>query len=126
MNPEKDCKRFDFCSAPICPMRDVANDTWYPDEEICRLREFTVLPWIRNQRKLAKKAKVSFYFTPGMLQQNCKIKKGIKGINPDKEKVGDEERWLMAHPEKKEMSEEQKEKLRKRMHQVRSTRRISY
>lgn len=111
------CQKFQFCSAPLCPMID-NKDIWYPDEEICSLREFSHFPWIRNQKKLARKAKEGFYFTPRMLEHNCKITQGIKGLNPDKDlstMESDEKKWLKEHPEKKELTEEEKKAFRERI-----------
>jgi hypothetical protein len=47
-----------------------------------------------------------------MLTQDCRISKGIKGIDPDgtdRERAADETAWLTAHPA---ITAEQKEKLR--------------
>jgi hypothetical protein len=35
-----DCKYFDGCSAPLCPKDEgIADRTWFPDEDICRLAD---------------------------------------------------------------------------------------
>ena len=47
-----------------------------------------------------------------MLQQDCRIARGVKGINPDgtdKERGEAEAAWLKAHPA---ITEEEREKLR--------------
>jgi hypothetical protein len=52
------------------------------------------------------------YFTLAMLQQDCRISKGIKGIDPDgtdEERAAGEAAWFMAHPV---MTAEMREKLR--------------
>jgi hypothetical protein len=52
-----------------------------------------------------------------MLEQNCKISKGIMGLNPDLtlDRIErEEEKWLKKHPEKKEKTQEEKEEIRKR------------
>jgi hypothetical protein len=95
-----DCKYFDGCSAPICP-KDPGQEktTWFVDEDICRLVD--VPEWVRRQRKISRKAIPGGYFTRAMLKQDCRICKGIKGIDPngnDKERAADETAWFTAHP----------------------------
>jgi hypothetical protein len=100
----RECKYYDGCSAPLCPRDEGAADgTWFVDEEICRLAD--VPGWVRRQRKIARKtAKGSSpggYFTLAMLKQDCQIRKGMKGIDPDgteEEQVADEAAWLKVHP----------------------------
>ena len=117
----KDCKRYDGCSAPICPMDEGSKGEgiWYCDEEFCRSQAFSDLLWIRNQRKISKKCRdTDGFFNLKMLSQNCQIKGGIKGIDPDREDVTEEEqteRWLIKHPVKREVTEEEREIMRKRL-----------
>jgi hypothetical protein len=114
----KDCKRFDSCSAPLCPLDEVSlgSGIFYPDEEVCQLRAFSKLDWIRNQRKISRKAiNKDFYFNFEMLSRNCKISAGIEGLDPDKTDYQDERAvkdWLKKHPVKKEISSERKEFIR--------------
>jgi hypothetical protein len=111
----RECKYFDGCSAPLCPKDGgVADRTWFPDEDICRLAD--VPEWVRRQRKVSRKAAKGEaqggYFTVAMLNHDCRISKGIKGIDPDgtdKERVADEAAWFTAHPV---MTAEMREKLR--------------
>jgi hypothetical protein len=95
-----DCKYFDGCSAPLCPKDEgIADRTWFPDEDICRLAD--VPEWVKRQRKVSKKAVTGGYFTLAMLEQDCRISKGVKGIDPDgtdKERSIDEAAWFTAHP----------------------------
>jgi hypothetical protein len=95
-----DCKYFDGCSAPLCPKdAGVADRTWFPDEDICRLAD--VPAWVQRQRKIARKAAQGGYFTLAMLEQDCRISKGMKGIDPDgtdTERAADERAWFKAHP----------------------------
>jgi hypothetical protein len=106
-----DCKYFDGCSAPLCPKDEgVADRTWFADEDICRLS--AVPEWVRRQRKVSRKAAMGGYFTLAMLKQDCRISKGIKGIDPDgtdKERAADEAAWFKAHPV---MTTEMREKLK--------------
>jgi len=111
----KECKRFDECSAPICPLDkgSMSDAVWYPDEEICQLRCFCNEPWIRTQKKIASRCQdTSGYFTLIMLEHPCIIGRGIVGLDPDVEDESKEqqlERWFSKHPVKKIMSAERKE-----------------
>ena len=95
-----DCKYFDGCSAPLCPKDEGAADrTWFSDEDICRLAD--VPEWVKRQRKVSKKAAPDGYFTLAMLNHDCRINKGMKGIDPDgtdRERAADEVAWFKAHP----------------------------
>jgi hypothetical protein len=106
-----DCKYFDGCSAPLCPKDEGAADrTWFPDEDTCRLA--AVPEWVKRQRKVSKKAALGGYFTLAMLKQDCRISKGMKGIDPDgpdTERVAGEATWFKAHPA---ITAELREKLR--------------
>ena len=91
----KNCKFYGSCSAPLCPMLSDEQNTnyiWYPDEDICRKRKG--LPdWIRQQRKIAKKAKPEnyrYYFTLEMLKVRFRVTRSAKGLDPnmDLEKEG--------------------------------------
>jgi hypothetical protein len=95
-----DCKYFDGCSAPLCPRDEgIVDRTWFPDEDICRLSD--VPEWVRKQRKVSRKAALGGYFTLAMLRHDCRICKGIKGIDPDgtdKERAAGETAWFKVHP----------------------------
>ena len=107
-------KRFDTCSAPLCPLdeKSLKYGIWYPDEEICSLRAFGNLPWIKTQKKIVKVgARVDRYFNLKMLERNCIIKKGIEGLDPDHEEEHQLRKWIKAHPEKRKLTEEEKERL---------------
>jgi len=94
-----DCKYFDSCSAPLCPKYLIVDAVWCPDEPICQLKE--IPEWVKRQKKIAKKASFeASCFTLKMIKHNCRIVKGIKGINPDltnKEKKEAEKLWLNRH-----------------------------
>jgi hypothetical protein len=106
-----DCKYFDGCSAPLCPKDEgIADRTWFPDEDICRLANTP--DWVKRQRKISKKAAPGGYFTLAMFTHDCRISRGMKGIDPDgtdRERACDEAAWLKAHPV---MTAELREKLR--------------
>jgi hypothetical protein len=106
-----DCKYFDGCSAPLCPKDEgVADRTWFADEDICRLSD--VPEWVRRQRTVSRKAAMGGYFTQAMLEHDCRISKGMKGIDPDgtdKERAAGEAAWFTAHPV---ITKEEREKYR--------------
>jgi hypothetical protein len=108
-----DCRYFDGCSAPLCP-KDArsANCSWFPDEDICRLSD--VPDWVKRQKKVSRKAAQGGYFTIAMLKHDCRISKGIKGVNPDgtdKERADDEAAWLKSHPA---ITDDDREKMKAR------------
>lgn len=118
----KNCKFYGSCSAPLCPMlsdEQNINYCWYPDEEICRKRKG--LPdWVRQQRKIAKKAKPEnyrYYFTLEMLKVRFRVTRSAKGLDPnmDLEKEGLQlKAWHKKHKgiKKRKISDELKEKRR--------------
>jgi hypothetical protein len=106
-----DCSYFEGCTAPLCP-KDAGNAqcAWFADEEICRLAD--VPEWVKRQRKVSRKAAPEGCFTVAMLKQDCRIYRGIKGIDPDgsdRERAADEMGWFKAHPV---ITEEEREKMR--------------
>jgi len=121
-----DCKHFDECSAPLCPLDEgTARAVWFADETICRLQD--VPEWVKRQRKIAKTGVTAAAgcFTLPMLERRCVIGKKITGIDPD---TADEERknaendWLVRHPPVKPKTSGEREKLAARMRFVRSIR----
>jgi hypothetical protein len=111
------CPRHEECNVPLCPQDEssMKNCIWYPDEDICP--KVDVPAWVKRQRKIAKRTGSDFekgYFNHRMLSVNCRIKKGIWGLDPDKDELEDKqiEKWLLAHPPEKPMSEERKETAR--------------
>jgi len=119
----KECNLFDECGAPICPLDEGKHAVWYPDEEICRSNIHGRLPWIKRQRKISRKVRNrDFYFTPEMLCRNCVITAATEGLDPDKTDFNDQQaikKWLDRHPEKIPLTAEEKEKLRKRLGELR-------
>jgi len=104
------CGLYESCNAPICPLDQTSlKGTWYPKEEICHSRTQGNFPWIRAQRKIvASGAPANRYFSLPMLKRNCVIKKGIAGLDPNEADTTQFKKWLVDHPVKKEMSEEEK------------------
>lgn len=110
------CRYFETCSAPICPLSDASmkNCTWFADEEVCRVMGF---PFVRRQAKIKKLGLgvEDGCFTVAMLERNCRIGRGMKGLYPDDFPFDEQEkRWMKAHPEleKREIPEEQKKRMR--------------
>jgi len=98
-----DCPNFEGCSAPLCSLDEdsLHCGIWYPDEEICRVRKFQSLPWIRKQRRIAK-LRLSVddgFFTVKMLTAIWTITKNLKGADPDD--FDSEEKWLKQRLEKR-------------------------
>ena len=79
------CPSFEGCSASLCPLdKGVGTYCWYPDEPICSFRQFQRLDWVRKQRLIAKRhGSIDRYFTVKMLQEIQRVRKGIKGADPD-------------------------------------------
>ena len=118
----QDCRHWNYCSAPICPLEDKIknlNYIWYPvDEEICRLA--TVPRWVKTQRKILKThPDKDKYFTFEMLNRNIIVGSGIVGLDPDKDETPQLKSWFKKHPIKRQISEEEKEVLRERIKKVR-------
>ena len=115
-----------LCDAPLCPLdRDIKWRHWFPDEPICTAKQFRGLDWVRNQRKIKKRARdKSRYFTLEMLKRNCRIRTGIKGLSPDipsdkeKRKV---QKWLSKHPPQRRIPREERKKFTERMKNSRGT-----
>jgi len=70
----------------MLPAKQNQNYCWYPDEEICRKRKG--LPaWVKQQRKIAKKAKLEnhgLYFLLEMLEVPFRVTRGVKGLDADR------------------------------------------
>ena len=78
------CRHFYYCEALFCPMAMVENTSWYPDEAVCDLPEYSKNVIIRNQKNIKKKhPDPDLYFSYRMLNRKFVIGKGIKGVDPD-------------------------------------------
>ena len=124
----RNCKKFERCAAPICPMVGMIDTSaiWFPREEICSLQKYCKTNLVRNQRKIAKKARnTEGFFNQEMLSHRLIVGKLIKGICPDlpiSESGKVISNWIGRHPER-QMSEEQKRKLYKILEKARQYRR---
>ncbi|GHT94245.1 hypothetical protein FACS1894141_0550 [Spirochaetia bacterium] len=105
-----ECGSFRNCSAPICPMVD-NRAAWFPGDPVCVMQHPP--EWVERHRRIARKVKPgSGIFTRRMLERDCRISKGMKGIDPErplKEWPAMEEKWLEAHPE---ITPEEREEMR--------------
>jgi len=124
---EKTCRSCQTCDAPLCPLdKDIIWRYWFPDEAICKAKKFGEVDWIRNQRKIKKRAvDNSRYFTLEMLNRNCVIRRGIKGLNPGLPCDTEEERirrWLARHPPRRSISTDERQRLADRMSRLRTLR----
>ena len=111
------CKTYEVCEAIFCPLDPNSLGIWYVGEEICRDRSHKNLLWVQAQRKLAK-VKAEGYFTMAMLKQDCFIKAGIHGLDPDKEERHQLRLWLKNHPAKQRISDGDREKRRELMKKI--------
>jgi len=122
--PREECPRCEACSALICPLNFPEGPIWYPDEEVCKNKDYSNLVWIKSQKKIAKKAKDnSNYFNFQMLNRNCRITKGITGLDPEKDEGPQLKKWLTLHPALKKMSLAQKKAIVERFRKYRQLKR---
>jgi hypothetical protein len=55
-NRMQSCTHFETCSSNLCPRDpDISFRTWYIGEDVCPLREYRDLPFIRRQRQINKR-----------------------------------------------------------------------
>jgi len=53
-SPEKDCRLFETCSAPLCPLDPgLKMRNWFPEEQACRSLKYRTR-WIKKQRSIQK------------------------------------------------------------------------
>ena len=113
----EECKMYEVCEAPFCPREPQSLIIWYAGEEICRERVHRNHPLVQAQRKIAKVAPAG-YFTLEMLKQDCFIKAGIQGLDPDKEERPQLQLWFKNHPQKQKISDEDRAQRRERMTEI--------
>jgi hypothetical protein len=133
------CKFFDSCSVNLCPLDPRLKEIlWCPEENdsdgICKNREFAGLQFVRTQKRIAratrnKRREREDYFSFEMLNRNIVVRSGIEGIpdppdtikDPEKWYSDKERKWILNHPEKKQLSSEEIERRRLRMKSIRKT-----
>jgi len=95
-----ECKKFDDCSAPLCPIEiDKLKPgspwlIWYPDEEVCQLKGARKPDWVKKQRLIVRShGSTAGFFSLNMLQGIGRVQRGITGANPDLG-IKAERQWL--------------------------------
>jgi hypothetical protein len=73
---------------------------WFPGDPVCVMQHAP--EWVERHRRIARKVKPGAgMFTRRMLEQDCRITRGIKGIDPErprKDWPAMAARWLKEHP----------------------------
>jgi hypothetical protein len=73
---------------------------WFPGDPVCVMQHAP--EWVERHRRLSRKVKPGAgVWTRAMLERDCRISKGMKGIDPEKplkEWPGLVEKWLREHP----------------------------
>lgn len=96
------CKKFDKCSAPLCPLlvskRFNTFAVWYPDEAICINPEIRKnIIWIKKQQKIKNRlTKDSGAFTIRMLNRINRVSKKTAGLM-DIGNLLEYRTWLKKH-----------------------------
>jgi len=115
LTDQQACKFYALCEAPFCPLAASSfKGIWYPGEDICRSRIYGNLSWIQAQRKLVKAA-ADGYFTMEMLDRDCILKSGIRGLDPDREERPQLQEWMRKHPRKRQVTIEEKAEIKERL-----------
>jgi hypothetical protein len=87
MNSEKECKHYEYCEAPICPLRtreENIHQCWFGFDDVCR-KGGDVPFWVRQQRKIAhqiKRRNENTVFELVMLEAPLEITRHVKGLIP--------------------------------------------
>lgn len=115
LTDQQACKFYTLCEAPFCPLAASSfKGIWYPGEDICRSRIYGNLSWIQAQRKLVKAA-AEGYFTMEMLDRDCILKTGIRGLDPDREERPQLQEWMRKHPRKRQVTTEERAEIKERL-----------
>jgi hypothetical protein len=115
LTDQQSCKFYTLCEAPFCPLAASSfKGIWYPGEDICRSRIYGNLSWIQAQRKLVKAA-AEGYFTMEMLDRDCILKTGIRGLDPDREERPQLQEWMRKHPRKRQVTTEERAEIKERL-----------
>ncbi|MEM3859370.1 MAG: hypothetical protein QW478_08180 [Candidatus Micrarchaeaceae archaeon] len=120
-----DCPLYNRYECSLCPIEDNPVSVWYSEDEICKNPKFQV---VTNSMRKLKKKQTEGFFTLRMLNRNFIIRRGTRGLDPDlpetvrdplREYMRREEKWILKHPEKKQLSLEELERRRQRMKSIR-------
>ena len=113
------CPKYETCGAPLCPLDPGRVEViWYPDEPVCVARGICNRQFVRRQRRIIRVgADPELYYTYEMLDRRGSVRKGIQGLDPDKDHERQLTQWLKTHPEpeKKTYTPEQKKALIERL-----------
>ena len=73
----KECKYYDKCAAPLCPLDElIDNYEWTQEDEVCINSEFQNLKFIKTQRTIHnKRTVVEGSFTRAQLKNEYSPKK---------------------------------------------------
>jgi hypothetical protein len=78
------CLHFNECSAPMCPKdRHIDYRTWFIGEEICRVREYRNLGYIRRQRQLNKRRSPTYRNKLWTYQELVETAPNKRSISPE-------------------------------------------
>ena len=82
---QKMCSQFERCSAPLCPLFDMAGQ-WFACDPICTKHLSNQPGWIKKQRRIQRKKNGNpdiGFFTVEDLDQIKAISNQIRGTNPE-------------------------------------------
>ena len=116
--PKQKCPKHETCSAPLCPLElGSPHDTFFTGDEICKIKRFQTLGWVKKQRALVKaKVSNSTYFTIEMLKSIRRITKSLEGIDPDlslDKATKAEQAWIKARGKSSKITPEGTQRPRK-------------
>jgi hypothetical protein len=77
------CSLVEGCGAPLCPLAPGLG-VWFHGEPTCRSRKQGAgIRWLQTQRRIARLENVEGYFTRVDLERIRKVRRGIRGSDPD-------------------------------------------
>ena len=87
MTTKTDCKHYEQCEAPLCPMQTREENkkrVWFPDDPICKKGKYPPF-WVKQQKRIRNKIKLlnsDSFFTLDMLETPFFVNNDVKGIYP--------------------------------------------
>jgi hypothetical protein len=99
------------------------HGVWFPDEEMCHRREYRNIQWVSRQFRIAKATGLDSFrgcFTVAMLERNCRITTGIRGLDPDDGEINPErvEGWIRKHAAVRAWTDEERAVARARLEKI--------
>lgn len=125
LTPQFNCRQFDSCDAPLCPLdkSNYEHGIWYPDEDICHSMLYggNKQQFIKTQRKIANRVKdKTTYFTFAMLNRNIGVHSTTIGINPDgTDETAQINAWLKNHIGSKPLTDTERQRRRETINAAR-------